>query len=80
MSAPSIIFLAGLNLLNLQYIKKDTGHFTILVDDDQVGEIPGDALRNYPLQGQTSSVVHVGVWNHGGQLITKLHRPLQNNQ
>lgn len=58
--------------------KKDTGHFSVLVDDDQVGEIPGDALRNDPLQGQTSSVVHMGVWNNSGQLITKLHRPLQN--
>ncbi len=56
---------------------EDTGHFAIFVDDHEVGEVPGDALGNDPLQGQTSSVVHVGVWDYRGQLLTKPHRPLQ---
>lgn len=56
---------------------EDTGHFAILVDDHEVGEVPGDALRNDPLQGQTSSVVHVGVWDYCGQLLAKPHRSLQ---
>ncbi len=25
---------------------EDTGHFAILIDDHEVGEVPGDALRN----------------------------------
>lgn len=56
---------------------EDTGHFAILVDDNEVCEVPGDALRNDSLQGQTSSVVDVGVWDYCGQLLTKPHRPLQ---
>lgn len=56
---------------------KDTGHFAIFIDDHEVGEVPGDALRNDLLQGQTSSVVHMSIWDYCGQLLTKLHRPLQ---
>lgn len=56
---------------------EDTGNFAILIDDHQVGEVSGDALRNDLLQGQTSSVVHMGVWDHCGQLLTKPHGPLQ---
>lgn len=56
---------------------KDTGHFAIFIDDHEVGEVPGDALRNDLLQRQTSSVVHVSIWDYCGQLLTKLHRPLQ---
>lgn len=56
---------------------KDTGHFAILIDDHEVGEVPGDALRYDLLQGQTSSVVHVSIWDYCGQLLTKPHRPLQ---
>lgn len=61
----------------VQQHKEDTRRLAILVDDHQVGEVPGDALGNDPLQGQTFSVVHVGIWDYGGQLLTKLHRPLQ---
>lgn len=56
---------------------KDTGHLSILIDDHEIGEVPGDALRYDPLQGQTSSVVHVGIWDDCGQLLAKPHRPLQ---
>lgn len=56
---------------------EDTGHFAVLVDDHEVCEVPGDALRNDFLQGQTSSVVHMSIWDHRGQLLTKLYRPLQ---
>lgn len=58
-------------------ICQDTGNFSILVDDHEVGEVPGDALRDDSLQCQTSSVEHVSVWYYGGQLLTKSHRPLQ---
>lgn len=58
---------------------EDTGNCAVFVDNDQVGKVPGDALRNDPLQGQTSSVVNVGVWDHCGQLLTEPHRPLQEN-
>lgn len=56
---------------------EDTWHFAVLVDDHEVREVPGDALGNDPLQGQTSSVVHMGVWDYCGQLLAKPHRPLQ---
>lgn len=59
---------------------EDTGQLTILIDDHEVGEVPGDALGNDPLQGQTSSVVDVGIWDYCGQLLTKLHCPLQDTE
>lgn len=49
----------------------------ILIDDYEVGEVPGDTLRDDPLQGQTSSVIHMSIWDDGGQLVTELHCPLQ---
>lgn len=49
----------------------------ILIEDHQVSEVPGDTLRDDPLQGQASSVIHMGIWDDGGQLFTKLHHSLQ---
>lgn len=59
-----------------KHSSEDTGHFSILVDNHEICEAPGDALRNDSLKGQASSVVHVGVWDRRGQLLTKPHRPL----
>lgn len=56
---------------------EDTGHLAILIDDQQVSEVSSYALWDDPLQSQTSSVIHMSVWDDGGQLITELHRPLQ---
>lgn len=56
---------------------EDTGHLAILVDDNQVGEVPGYTLWDDPLQSQTSSVVHVSIRDDGGQLVTKLQCSLQ---
>jgi len=56
---------------------EDTGRLAILVDDHEVGEVPGNTLRNDPLQSQTSSVVHVGIWDHRCQLLTKPRGPLR---
>lgn len=56
---------------------EDTGHLAILVDDYQVGEVPRYTLWDDPLQSQTSSVVHMSIWDDGGQLVTKLHGSLQ---
>lgn len=61
-------------------VLKDTGQFAILIDDNDVGEVPGDTLRNDPLQGQTSSVVHVSIRYDCGELLAEPHRPLQDIQ
>lgn len=59
-------------------IFKDTGHQAIFIDDHQICEVSGDTLRYDPLQGQTSSVINVGVWDHRSQLLTKSHSFLEN--
>lgn len=56
---------------------EDTGHLAILIDDQQVSEVPSYTLWDDSLQSQTSSVIHMSIWDDGGQLVTKLHRSLQ---
>lgn len=56
---------------------EDTGQLTILIDDNQVSEVSSYTLRDDPLESQTSSVIHMSIWDDGGQLVTKLHRSLK---
>lgn len=58
------------------FLQKDTGHFAVFIDDHEVREAPGYALGDDPLQGQPSSVVHMGVWDYCSQLLTKPYCPL----
>lgn len=58
-------------------VLEDTGHFAVLVDDHEVCEAPGDTLRDDPLQGKSSPVVHMGVGDHCGQLLAEPNRPLK---
>jgi len=58
-------------------VLEDTGHFAVLVDHHEVGEVPGHTLGDDPLQGQASPVVHVGVGDHRGQLFAEPNRSLK---
>lgn len=56
---------------------KDTWHFSVLIDDHEVGEITGYTLRNDPLQSKTSSVVHMCIRYDCCQLLTKPYSSLK---